>query len=422
MRRLYWRIYLSFLGVVGLFLLFIAIMGVVAGPGRAHDRLIEAVAATVAELLPVGHSSAQPGAAGDSLARLSRRFDAVASLHAPDGTLIARAGPRLPAPPREGASRWVRDAGVRAFALALPDGRWLVASRPRERSGAPTFLRHWPWVLAALGLAIALGAHPMARRITRRLERLQLRVDQLGGGDLSARVEVEGRDEVAELARSFNRSAQRIEALVQAQRSMLASASHELRSPLARIRMALALIGDGARPQLVQQMEQDIEELDDLIEELLLASRLQAGAAAPVREPVALHALLQEEAARVGAAAVTEDVTVQGNPRALRRMLRNLLENARRHGDAEAVQAMLSADADGVVVRIEDGGPGVSPEYRERIFEPFYRPQGTHEGRDGGVGLGLALVRQIARHHGGDVSYEPREGGGSRFRVTLPPA
>jgi methyl-accepting chemotaxis protein len=114
------------------------------------------------------------------------------------------------------------------FAMRLPDGRTLAAHREQERSG-------WLFAIAALAAAIALGAYPVTRRITRRLENLGAQVEALGSGDLSARVEVRGADEIAELARSFNRAASRIEKLVAAQRSTLASASHELRSPLARI-------------------------------------------------------------------------------------------------------------------------------------------------------------------------------------------
>ena len=155
------------------------------------------------------------------------------------------------------------------MALPLPDGRVVVARwQPRHRPFG---------LLGALGLlaiAIALGAYPIVRRITRRLERLQTRVEALGAGDLTVRVEVEGHDEVAQLARSFNHAADRIERLVNAQRTMLAGASHELRSPLARIRMAIELLPSADRPELQARLTQDIAELDTLIGELLLASRL----------------------------------------------------------------------------------------------------------------------------------------------------
>lgn len=422
MTRLYWRIYLGFVGVVVLFALMVALFGAVAGPHRQREAFIEGAAATVAELLPV-ESSAGPDLER-SLRRLSRRFRTFASVYSAEGALLARAGGPVPPPPDQGDSRWVSGPQGRAFALALPDGRWLVAAGGhRGRPAMRLLSRVWPWMLAALAVAIAIGAHPLARRITRRLERLQVRVEQLGRGDLSARVDVEGRDEVAELARSFNRAAQRIEALVDAQRSTLASASHELRSPLTRIRMALELLGDGRRPDLQAQVVRDIEELDELIEELLLASRLQAGGEMEAVTQVRLDVLVAEEAGRVGAATELAPASVSGSPKALRRMVRNLLENAQRHGRGAQMRARLQVLADGgLQLLVEDRGPGVPEELRERIFEPYFRPPGMREGEDRGVGLGLALVRQIARRHGGDATYEAREGGGSCFCVHLSPA
>lgn len=292
-----------------------------------------------------------------------------------------------------------------AVAVRLADGRWVAAGVPWPR---PHVFHH----RMALGLAVflgalALGSWPLARRITRRLETLQRGVVAWGGGELGRRVPVEGSDEVAALATSFNDAAVRIEGLVEGQRRMLASASHELRSPLARVRMALELMDGDATVR--EGAERDIAELDELIGDLLLASRLEARAA--IREPVDLGALVAEEAAPVGASA-SGSAVVTGDPKALRRMVRNLLENARRHGGAE-----IAARVEPGALVVEDRGPGVPEADRERIFEPFYRPAGHHEGQDGGVGLGLALVRQIARHHGGDAVYEAREGGGSRFVV-----
>ena len=148
----------------------------------------------------------------------------------------------------------------------LPDGRWLIARDPDREH--PSHGLAFLLMLGLLAVAVAIVAHPLARRITRRLERLQSRVDALGSGDLSTRVEVQGKDEVAHLARSFNRAAERIERLVESQKSFFTSASHELRSPLTRIRMAIELIAASERPELRDQIARDVEELDDLIDEL----------------------------------------------------------------------------------------------------------------------------------------------------------
>ncbi len=270
------------------------------------------------------------------------------------------------------------------------------------------------------GGVVALAAYPAVRRLTRRLERLQAHVDVWGEGRLSARVAVEGNDEVAALAESFNRAAGRIEALVGAQKSLLANASHELRSPLARLRMAAELLQDEAPATVREELARNIAELDQLIDELLLASRLDAAADAgfaPV--PVDLTGLVAEECARAGLPLAAPPLVVPGEPRLLRRLVRNLLENAARHG-AAPIDVTLGAPTPGLArFDICDRGPGIPEAERELIFTPFYRRAGASEA-DGGVGLGLSLARQIARRHGGDVECLPREGGGCCFRVTLP--
>lgn len=276
-------------------------------------------------------------------------------------------------------------------------------------------------LLAALFTAITLGAYPVVRRLTRRLEILQRGVEVFGSGRLSHRVDARGEDEVAAVARSFNQAAQRIEDLVRSNRSLLANASHELRSPLARLKMAVSMF-DHADPaqheELRREIDRDIRELDELVEEVLLASRLDARSDMQP-ELVDLLGLLVEEAARVGAEAGGEEVQVLGEERLLRRALRNLLENARRYGGDE-VSADVGTLPDGrIEISIRDRGPGVPAEFRERIFEPFYRLPG-HAERAGGVGLGLSLVRQIAERHGGKVRCEGREGGGTCFVITLP--
>ena len=276
-------------------------------------------------------------------------------------------------------------------------------------------------LLAALFTAITLGAYPVVRRLTRRLEILQRGVEVFGSGRLSHRVDARGEDEVAAVARSFNQAAQRIEDLVRSNRSLLANASHELRSPLARLKMAVSMF-DHADPaqheELRREIDRDIRELDELVEEVLLASRLDARSDMQP-ELVDLLGLLVEEAARVGAEAGGEEVQVLGEERLLRRALRNLLENARRYGGDE-VSADVGTLPDGrIEISIRDRGPGVPAEFRERIFEPFYRLPG-HAERAGGVGLGLSLVRQIAERHGGRVRCEGREGGGTCFVITLP--
>jgi signal transduction histidine kinase len=284
------------------------------------------------------------------------------------------------------------------------------------------------WMLSLVGLAVALGAYPVMRRLTLRLEALQRGVERWGAGDLSARINTEGHDEVAFLARRFNHAAERIETLMNSHKSLLANASHELRSPLARIRMGLELMGtDIASPQRVE-ISRSITELDQLIDEILLASRLDTKQAdAEPFEALDLTGLAAEECARVHAELNAElpggnSLMVQGSPRLLRRLIRNLLENARRYGRGEISLELAQIQAGGkplAVIRVLDRGPGVPAAQRERIFEPFYRLPGASE-REGGVGLGLSLVKSISERHGGSIRCEDRPGGGAAFIVEFP--
>lgn len=282
--------------------------------------------------------------------------------------------------------------------------------------------------LVLLFLGVAAGAYPVVRRLTRRLENLQRGVEQFGAGDLGYRVHDEGRDEVAKLAASFNRSAEQIETLLRSHQSLLANASHELRSPLARLKMAFSMLEEASatqRERLQREINTNIAELDALVEEVLLASRLEAGGQTPVLEAVDMLGLAVEEAARSGAGLGSEVPPAQcrllGEERLLRRALRNLLENARRYGGGAEVLLELRRHGELLELRVNDRGPGVPPEMRERIFEPFFRLPG-HAEQAGGVGLGLSLVKQIAERHQGSVRCEAREGGGSCFVLSLPSA
>jgi two-component system, OmpR family, sensor histidine kinase RstB len=327
--------------------------------------------------------------------RLAIRLKGDAALFAGDRTLIAQAGRPLPVP-REG--REFGPGGPRAWTVPLADGRWLVGrvSRDYFRARRPGPLLG----LALVALAIGVGAYPVVRRVTRRLEKLKASVDAFGAGEFSARVTLEGRDEVAQLAASFNRAAAQIEGLLGAHKALLANASHELRTPLARIRMAVELMKESADPARRVELERDIAELDALIEEILLASRLDAMRESLSVEPVDLLGLAAEECARYEEAELDgERLSVRGDPRLLRRMIRNLLENARQHGVPPIEMRVRSVDGR-AEIRVCDQGAGVPEPERERVFEPFHRRMGA----SAGAGLGLALVRQIARRHGGDAA------------------
>jgi signal transduction histidine kinase len=418
MRRLATQIHLTILAVLVLFAI-LAGAAWIHGPGlRDEIRMAGALTRTVAELLPGPDRPREE--LQEAVARLAERFGVDAAVFSPEGERLASFG-NPPSRPRWRSGTHLVGPGFRSgfisVAMELPDKRVVVAARPHAG------LRHYATVavtLGLLGLAVGLGAWPLVRRLTRRIENLRRRVEDLGSGDLAVRAPVEGRDEVADLARSFNRAADRIQALVEAQRRQLAFASHELRSPLARLRVSLEMMaGD---PALKERAARDVAELDGLIEELLEASRLEAQPGLVRVEDVDLLALVAEEAARAGADAEGEPVVLRGDARLLRRLVRNLLDNARRHGGGALVEARVTTrPAGGARLSVSDRGPGVPEAERERVFEPFHRPPGAPE-TGSGYGLGLALVRQIARAHGGEALCLARESGETVFEVDLPGA
>ena len=314
------------------------------------------------------------------------------------------------------------------FLVHMQDGQTIHLHLPRQ----PQLLQRAPfgffWILSLVAIAVALATYPIVRRLTRRLETLQHSVERWGDGDLSARVPIRGDDEVGFLATRFNHAAQQIEALVQShesllasQKSLLANASHELRSPLARIRMGLELIGGSSDTAVRDEISRNVSELDTLIEEILLASRLDAQEVdLGTVEPVDLVGLAAEECARTNATLNAPSATlfVHGIAKLLRRALRNLLENAKRYAAGEASVNLLH-DANGVTIQVCDHGRGVPESQQGRIFEPFYRLAGASE-QDGGVGLGLALVKSIALRHGGHASCHNLAQGGACFEIHLP--
>jgi signal transduction histidine kinase len=410
MRRLYLQVYLTIVASLVLVVLTAGLLWhFVAGVGPFGPQF-EVAGEVIAELVPP--ANAPPQAQQQAINRLAERLGADLALFSRTNEPLAAAGRPLPAPSRNGQSGgWMRTFDGPAVSIPLPDGRRLVARLPPRQRPRPLVLAAF---LGAIALVVALGARPVVRRLTGRLERLQRGVESLGAGDLSARVKVEGRDEVARLAQSFNQAAGRIESLVNAHKMLLANASHELRTPLARIRLGLELLA--AHPERKGELEKDIAELDQLVDEILLLSRLDATEQLEVREDIDLAALAAEECARYDDCGLeAKPVTVRGDPTLLRRMIRNLIDNAKLHGKPP-IEVMVAREDDRAVLSVLDHGPVIVEEARERLFSTFYRIPGRCGAK--GTGLGLALVRQIARRHGGDVAYNPERG--NSFTVTLP--
>lgn len=402
MRNLYVKVWLALVTAVFVSLIGGAITARAIAPEQGPvEPALRAYAVGLTRDLPAGRDAIEA-----RLRELAVRHEVSLTLYDGD-QLVASSSEPLPPPRRDEDDHWVRSIDGAGMAVRLPDGRWLIIGH--KHPGVWVLVRHLAPVLGVVFAILAAAAWPIARMVTRRLEELRGAVEELGQGDLSARVPVRGADEVAELARSFNASAGRIETLVDGQRRVLASASHELRSPLARIRIA-AELAEGEQ-EFLDEIDRNVVELDALIDDILLASRLDAGAAPAGTDEIDLGVLARQEAERVGASVSGDGVAI-GDERMARRMLRNLLENAKKHG-AEPISVDVG---DGQLV-VSDSGEGIPADERERVFEPFYRPQG-HRESDGGVGLGLALVKRIADHHGATVTIGDSPTGGARVAVT----
>ncbi|MCB9684791.1 MAG: HAMP domain-containing histidine kinase [Alphaproteobacteria bacterium] len=398
-RRLYLQVYVGFVAVAVFGVVVAGIVGSwVWGDKTAVTDLVTGTAA-VSEL------RADDPALEEHLAEVAEQVEMDITFYDRAGGVAGVVGE----PIEQGEPGPFREHGRGGLRVMLADGRAFALAQ--RRSFRPRFFL----TFGVLAGVLAVGCWPLARRITRRLEEVRDGVARWGDGDLSARVVVRGQDEVAAVARTFNEAADRVQRSFEAQRRVLASASHDLRSPLARLRMAIELLDDGTeeRASLCEAAVRDVEELDLTVGDLLQVGRMQASDGPENAEPVDLVAILEEEAARVGAAVAGSALVVDGEPALLRRLARNLLENAARHG-APPIEVRTTATG----FEVTDRGEGVPEELRERIFEPFFRPDGHAEGRDGSVGLGLHLCREIARYHRGDVRCLPREDGqGTRFVV-----
>lgn len=410
MRRLYQKIYLT---IIASLVVVVLVAGAFWRLGAEHSpaaRSFEIAAEFAAAALPPADAS--PSALQAAIERLADRLDADIAVLDRNLTSLAAVGRSLPLPRRPDLAGWRQRRHGAIWSFPLPGERWLLM-RPhvaRRHPGLGLVI-----FLGVIALGVALCAYPVVRGLTRRIERLQQGVETLGAGNLAARVKVEGRDEVARLAQSFNGAAARIEELVNAHRMLLANASHELRTPLSRIRLGLELLQQTGDAKYKGEVERDVAELDLLIDEILLASRLEALRTLQSAEDVDLLALAAEECARYGCAAEGQPVSVRGDPRLLRRLIRNLLDNANRHGKPP-IRAKLRSEADTAVLDVMDAGAGIPEAAREQVFQPFHQIGGDARG----AGLGLSLVRQIARLHGGDAIVAPRPDSVSCFRVTLP--
>jgi|HigsolmetaAR201D_1030396.scaffolds.fasta_scaffold11747_2 two-component system OmpR family sensor kinase len=276
----------------------------------------------------------------------------------------------------------------------------------------------------------------LARYVSKPVERLQASARSLAAGNLEARVGEEfsrRRDELGVLARDFDAMAEHIRNLIASKEDLLRGMSHELRSPLARLRVALGLArrpGEDMARQL-DRIELEAERLDTLIGQMLQLSQLRAAEPVQTREPVDIGLLLGEvvEDARLEASAMNKRVDwlplsgfiVEGDQRLLRSAIENVLRNAIRFtAVGTAVKVQLTYEQERVRLSIEDKGPGVPASELERIFEPFYRVAASRDRDSGGTGLGLAITARIVALHGGSVEARNLPSGGLLVEVELP--
>ncbi len=431
---LFRRIYLH--GVVLLLLVAAALgaVGFVLGrdtrwrlhPLRPAPRAAGLLAASPDEALPA------------QLSLLAEVMDVDLAVFADDGRRLAFAGVREIEPLSAGQ---VRDLRFRPGALRLGHlsaaypagaGRYLRIS---ARAAEAELLRRGLGALVVVVLVLAIASLPLARAMSRPLEQLSRAAERLGRGDLLARANLRPGDEIGELGRAFDEMAARLGRLLEGQRELLANVSHELRTPMARIRVALDLAAEaepGSALRHLRDIERDLAELEALVADILTTSRLDGGGALVLRrERVDLPLALGEAVARVRRghpqreilAALDAVPALAGEPGLLARVFDNLLSNALKYSDASSpVRVRLHSREGGVVLCVEDQGIGIAPEDQSRVFTPFFRTDRSRARDTGGVGLGLALSKQIVEAHGGRIGLRSRPGEGTTVEVFLPVA
>ncbi|KIR17078.1 Sensor protein RstB [Pseudomonas fluorescens] len=315
------------------------------------------------------------------------------------------------------------------FISRIDDGSQLLSIKlPAEPSLMPFYI-----TVAYMMIAIMIGfvLFFWVRPHWRDLEKLRLAAERFGGNDLSVRIQLSKRSNIRDLAEHFNLMAARIEGLIANQRELTNAVSHELRTPIARLSFELDQLKQQPDPsqnrELIDDMYADLGELEEMVSELLTYASLEQGATVIVREDIQardwLYSVVGSVALEAEAAGVQLLIAecpvgvVRIEPRFMARAVINLLRNAIRYAD-ERVQVSLTRAGDHYEVRVNDDGPGVPLDGREKIFEPFSRLDASRDRRTGGFGLGLALVRRVSQSHRGHVEVTDSPWGGASFRMT----
>jgi two-component system OmpR family sensor kinase len=303
------------------------------------------------------------------------------------------------------------------MAVQQPDGRWASVG-PQPAFGLSAWQQRIALWFVLSALAMAPVAYVFARRLSAPIRLFADAAERLGRDPRAAPLVLKGPSEIGIAVRAFNDMQERLRRYVEDRTAMVGAIAHDLRTPLTRLRFRIEGLPDDQKAK----MSADIDQMEEMIAAALTFVR---DASRPgERTPLELSSLLEslcDEMAETGASTEVESgekVVLEGDPMALRRLFSNLLENAVKFGGR--ARARVFRDASNAFVEIEDDGPGIPPSDREKVFEPFYRREPSRSRQTGGIGLGLAVVRSIARGHGGDVNLINRIGGGLTARVHLP--
>jgi two-component system sensor kinase ParS len=315
------------------------------------------------------------------------------------------------------------------FISNIDGGSQLLSIKlPPEPSLMPFYITAAYMMLAVLiGIVLFFWVRPHWRD----LEKLRLAAEHFGDNDLSVRIQLSKRSNIRDLAEHFNLMAARIEGLIANQRELTNAVSHELRTPIARLSFELDQLKqqpDASQSrELIADMYADLGELEEMVSELLTYASLERGATVIKRENIQATNWLDSVVGSVALEAEAAGVqlligecrldTVRIEPRFMARAVINLLRNAIRYAE-QKVEVTLVRTGDYYEVRVNDDGPGVPLEGREKIFEPFSRLDASRDRRTGGFGLGLALVRRVSQSHGGQVEVGESPWGGASFRMT----
>jgi signal transduction histidine kinase len=308
---------------------------------------------------------------------------------------------------------------VAPFEVAIhqADGRWRVV-RPEPAFGLNPWQQRIALWFVLSALAMAPVAYIFARRLAAPIRLFAEAAERLGRDPRAAPLAIKGPSEIRAAVGAFNDMQERLRRYVEDRTAMVGAIAHDLRTPLTRLRFRIEGLPDEQRTKI----SADIDQMEEMISAALnfVRDTTRPGE----RTPLELSSLLEslcDEMAETGAATEVESgekVVLDGDPMALRRLFSNLLENAVKFGGR--ARARVFRDETNAFVEIEDDGPGIPPQDTEKVFEPFYRREPSRSRQTGGIGLGLAVVRSIARGHGGDVALVNRAGGGLTARVQLP--